>query len=418
EDIVSRYSDLDSGDYWAKKSSTIVCSGPFTLKNMDPDQAGLQLTLQRNYYYRDLSGGKDVAIDKYVKPYRLNMIFKLDSKGRQTAYDYDFNTGELTVEGTKVVLNERADKIQYLADVDMNTSGAVVQDIPNTYSMLLNCRNEVLSDPAVRQALSVSLDRNHIASLLKNAKPATGLVPYGVYYTDLGGKAYRDVAPDVYNTSADTALAKSLLSGKSKGEIKLTYYRAKEGAADVANYIKETWEALGFKVTLDPKGINLFARTILRNNVTLEYDYDIVLLDYQTLATNAFSLLAPYAVPFSGAGKDTKNNNFEDVPGITGYSNSAYDALIEEVYAADSRQAAAEKLTEAEALLAKDSPMITLAFNVDTYIYNKSLLSNIGTTIFGVRDFTNTRMKDYESYKPIETEEEEMSTDEAPQVQE
>ncbi|MBO4229486.1 MAG: hypothetical protein J5938_03945 [Clostridia bacterium] len=107
-----------------------------------------------------------------------------------------------------------------------------------------------------------------------------------------------------------------------------------------------------------------------------------------------------------GASNLTFSRNYT-VAKLKADTASVYESLMHE---------AAAKC--AEALLAKDSPMITLAFNVDTYIYNKSLLSNIGTTIFGVRDFTNTRMKDYESYKPIETEEEEMSTDEAPQVQE
>ena len=403
EDVAGRYNDLDAAEYWAKKSATTLSSGPFCVKNMDTDSTGKSLTLQRNDYYRALDGNKEGKIDKFVTPYRLNMNFGFDAAGRTTAFNYDYTTGAITV--NNINLSTPADQIMYLGDVDMNTEGAIVQDTLSAYSLLINCTNPALSNAKARQALSVALDRNKIAGMLSNTKAATGIVPYGVYYSTLGGEMFRAKAGDVISASADAGKAKSLLSeaGVKSGSISLCYYKGRDGAADVAQYIKETWEALGFSVTLDEKGINQYTKKFQPDPDTGAYDFDVIALDYQTLSTNAYSVLAPFAVPFSGSGKDTAHNDFSDVPSITGYASDAYDAVIEEVFAAATRDEKAAKLVEAEKLLAADSPIIPLVFNVDAYIYNTEMLSKIGSNLYGGRIFTKTKLKNYELYKPVET---------------
>lgn len=403
EDVVGRYSDVSAADYWAKKSATILSSGPFCVKNMDADGVGKSLTLQRNDYYHALDGNKEGKIDKYVKPYRLNMNFGYDADGRTTAYSYDYNTGAVEITGG--TLSTPADQIMYLADVKPDTEGAFVQDTLSAYSLYFNTTaSSVTGNAKVRQALSVALDRNKIAGMLTAAKPATGLVPYGVYYSTLGGEQFRAKAGDAISASANLDKAKSLLkeAGVSSGTITLCYYKAREAAADIMNYVKETWESLGFTVKLDEKGVNQYTTKFYKNDDGI-FDFDVIAYDYQTLATNAFSVLAPFAVPFSGSAKDIENNDFSDCPSMSGYQNEAYDALIEEAYAAESREAMGDKLIEAEKLLMEDSPIIPLVFNVDTYVFNAEVLSKISSNIFGGRVFTLTKMKDYELYEPVVT---------------
>lgn len=403
EDVVGRYSDITSADYWAKKSATTLASGPFCVKNMDPDSAGKTLTLQRNDYYRALDGNKEGKIDKYVTPYRLNMNFGYDAEGRTTAFNYDYTTG--TIEITGGTLNTIDDQILYLADVPETTEGAHVQDTFSAYSLYINCNNGVLSDAKVRQALSVALDRNKIAGMLNATEAATGLVTKPVYATTLGGQTFRELAGDVISPSADEAKAKSLLSeaGVKSGKITYTYYRGRDGAAAVAEYVKSVWEGLGFTVELDEKGINQYTNKLIADPDTGEYDFDVIALDYHSLSTNAFSVLAPFAVPFSGSAKDTSNNDFSDKPSMSGYASDAYDALIEEAYAAETRDAMAAKLVEAEKLLMTDCPIIPLVFNKDTYIYNTEILSKIEPNIQGISIFTKMKMKNFELYEPVET---------------
>ncbi len=403
EDIVGRYADLNSADYWAKKGATTLSSGPFCVKNMDADSAGKSLTLQRNDYYHALDGNKEGKIDKFVKPYRLNMNFGYDAEGRTTAFNYDYTTGSINITGG--TLSTAADQIMYLADVPVGTAGAIEQDTFSTFSLYINTTNKTLSNAKVRQALSLALDRTKIAGMLNTAKPATGLVPDPVYYSALGGDTYRSVAGDVLSVNANVDKAKSLLNeaGVKSGSISLCYYRGREGAAAVMEYVKETWESLGFTVTLDEKGVNQYTKKFTADPDTGAYDFDVIAFDYQTLATNAFSVLAPFAVPFSGSAKNISNNDFSDKPSMSGYQSDAYDALIEDAYAAESRDAMGAKLVEAEKLLMEDSPIIPLVFNVDTYLVNSDVISKIDSNIFGGRVFTNTKMKNYENYKPIDT---------------
>ncbi len=403
EDVVGRYADITSAEYWAKKSATTLASGPFCVKNMDPDSAGKTLTLQRNDYYRALDGNKEGKIDKYVTPYRLNMNFGYDAEGRTTAFNYDYTSGAIEIKGG--TLNTIDDQILYLADVPETTEGAHVQDTFSAYSLYINCNNGVLSEAKVRQALSVALDRNKIAGMLNATEAATGLVTKPVYATTLGGQTFRDLAGDTISPNADEAKAKSLLSeaGVKSGKIKYTYYKGRDGAAAVAEYVKSVWEGLGFSVELDEKGINQYSNKLIADADTGEYDFDVLALDYHSLSTNAFSVLAPFAVPFSGSAKDTAHNDFSDKPSMSGYASDAYDALIEEAYAAETRDAMAAKLVEAEKLLMTDCPIIPLVFNKDTYIYNSEVLSKLSDNIQGISVFTKMKMKDFELYEPVET---------------
>lgn len=403
EDVVGRYADITSADYWAKKSATTLASGPFCVKNMDPDSAGKSLTLQRNDYYRALDGNKEGKIDKYVTPYRLNMNFGYDAEGRTTAFNYDYTTGAIEIKGG--TLNTIDDQILYLADVPETTEGVHVQDTFSAYSLYINCNNGVLSEAKVRQALSVALDRTKIAGMLNATEAATGLVTKPVSATTLGGQSFRDLAGNTVSPTADEAKAKSLLSeaGVKSGKITYTYYRGRDGAAAVAEYVKSVWEGLGFTVELDEKGINQYSNLLIADPDTGEFEFDVYALDFHSLSTNAFSVLAPFAVPFSGSAKDTAHNDFSDKPSMSGYESDAYDALIEEAYAAETRDAMAAKLVEAEKLLMTDCPIIPLVFNKDTYIYNSEILSKIEPNIQGISVFTKMKMKNFELYEPVET---------------
>ena len=55
-----------------------------------------------------------------------------------------------------------------------------------------------------------------------------------------------------------------------------------------------------------------------------EGDFDVIALDYNMLAPNAFAALAPFATEFSGNGVDMSNDNYDPFPHVTGYSDSDY----------------------------------------------------------------------------------------------
>ena len=116
------------------------------------------------------------------------------------------------------------------------------------------------------------------------------------------------------------------------------------------------------------------------------------------LSTDAFSALSQFAVSFSGNGVDMNSENYDLYGHISGYASEDYNALIESAYAEKDRTARAAILHQAEAKLLEDMPVMPIIFLQDAYLYLGEL-SGIGTTYYGTRDFNDTQLKDYMTYK-------------------
>ena len=307
EDVVTRY------DNWATSSSTMVSSGPFAVKNLE---FGKSFTLERNtYYFRDKERDN---LDKFVKPYKINVSFSLDTEEQLAEYEAGnvFYLGDIPVEN-------RADY----------KKSAKVTDVPSIHSYIINSENNVLSKPEVRKALSMALDREAIADLVVFAKPATGFVPSMT--TDKTSKdSFRKNGGDVISSTADLEGAKALLSeAKVKGGSFTISYLDSATEKAIAEYAAEVWGELGFNVKT-----KAFKNTKQFSNAYRDYDYDILAVDYQMLSKDAFNTFASYASSFSGMGIDMQNDNYDVVPHVSGYDSEEYNALIESAYAAADRK--------------------------------------------------------------------------------
>ena len=371
EDVITRY------DNWATSSSTMVASGPFAVKNFT---LGKSVTFERNsYYFRDKD--KD-NLDKYVKPYRINVTF---AKGVDKEFE-KYQNGEIFYLGDIPVENRAEYKKK-----------ANATDIPSVHTYVVNTTNELLSKPAVRKALSMALDREEIAKLVVFAKPATGFVP--AMTTDKTSKdSFRKNGGDVISKKGDIEGAKALLAeaGVKSGSFSISYFENPTEAA-IAEYAKSVWEELGFKVTT-----KALANSKRHSNAYRDRDFDILAIDYQMLSEDAFNYFATFSTAMSGMGIDMQNDNYDPVEHISGYSDEAYDAIIENAYAAENRKAASAYLHEAEAKLAEYMPVIPVVFNQDYYLINKKVINNVSLDYFGGKVFTDLKMKNYEKYLPTE----------------
>jgi len=90
--------------------------------------------------------------------------------------------------------------------------------------------------------------------------------------------------------------------------------------------------------------------------------------------------------------------NYDLYGHISGYASEDYNALIDSAHAEKDRAARATILHEAEAKLLEDMPVIPLVFLQDAYLYVDAL-SGVKTTYYGTRDFNDTQLKDYMTYK-------------------
>lgn len=392
DDGIVQYDENDQMLYdptWATRATMMVTNGPFAIKKMDDESINGTYTLERNKYYR-LKGEDGENELKYVKPHKIIVhyeYFDKDGAGLQGLLD-QLNEGDIFY-----LSNVPLDQIASYKD-DMKIS-----DLFSTHTFMFNRKNELFDSKDVRSALSLALDRNEIVNLTGGInKPATGIVPTPVYNTKYK-TSFRAEQGDAISASADPDTAKSLAKAAKGESIKLVCRDYTINGTDelVAEYAAEKWEALGLNVTV---------KALDREDYMEAYntgDYDIISVDYQSNSTDAIGTLAPFALEYSGAARDTLNNNYDAVPCKAGYVNEAYDALIKEALAlAPYSKERADKLAEAEKLLMDDMALIPLQFYTEYYLSKD--LSGISSSLFGYRIFNKAKLKDYERF--LETIEE------------
>ena len=372
EDVVARYAK--EGTSFGAKVSTMCSNGPFAVKGLEK---GELLILERNvYYFRNTE--KDDALDKYVLPYRLVVNFDADVEENTAA----FENGEIFY-NSEIALSKRADL----------KKKAKISDLLSTHSYIFNTENKLFKDSDVRRGLSMAIDRNAIVDIVTYAEAATGLIPPAVYDKKVGD-SFRKNGGEIIAAAADVSAAKSLI-GKASGKFTITC-RKNDLEVAIAEYCKEAWEALGYKVTVDALSEKAYRKAYVNG------DYDVIAVDYQCLSTDAFGSLAVFAPHFSGMGIDIQNDNYDPISYIPGYNNKAYNELIENAFAEKNRAARSAMLHDAEALLLEDMPIMPLIFNQDAYVVNSKVLSDIGNYYFGYRDFNDLNMKNWRKY--VETE--------------
>lgn len=410
EMIVGRTSD------WAKKPATMVCSGPFLLRRVSYEDATKGLTLERNPYYMrsneyDLQEKLVDPLDKAVTPYRLIVDYTMTDEEIAAAY----NAGE----------------IFYMGDIPLSLRGelakkAAVEDAMSTHTYYLNENIEIggtklFADPAVRQALSLAIDRDAIAEAVVFAKAATGLVPYKVWNADSAKKQFRTEGGALIATSADLSAAKAKLSeakiDASKYSFSISVAAYDDVHVAIAEMVAEAWNALGFKVKVekvkvkvnDEKGTTDEVPTDIRDDEFLERvrvgDYQVAAVDLVAYTTDAFNILAPFAKGFSGQGmdmdmKDENGQPYYVLPThITGFENEAYTAIIDKAFNTVGAANKAAVLHEAEAMLVENMPVIPVIFNQNAKLISKDL-SKVGETYYGVNTFEAVKQKNYKNYIP------------------
>lgn len=428
EDIVAKNSD------WAKKSATIVCSGPFIIRStdygMDPrideENINKELVLERNsYYYRDKL---EDDIDVSVSPYKIKVTYESTPEEQIDLY----NGGTLFFLNY-IALSRRA---EMQSSVTLYDSASSHSYIFNTEALIKKAGSEegvaLFADARVRQALSCAVDRNAIAAQIVYAKPATGIVPHGVFETNTPNVQYRDTAPALINGSADLAKAQSLLAeagvNPSEYTFEVSYRSGKEVHKAIADAVVSAWAGLGFNVTAkeiapivnndeyygeDPQQDicdDVFNETYFYRHPESEKEirsFEVLAVDLVAQSIDAFGVLAPFAVGFTGQGIDFSALNTEesldgdyeyDIPThISGYNSEAYNAKIEEAFAQKDYTARYALLKEAEEILMNDMPVMPIIFNQQARLVSDEL-SKVKFDWLGFADFRDTMLDNFERF--------------------
>ncbi len=356
EDVVAKATD------WSSNTSILVCNGPFVVRTFLP---GKSLILERNiYYFRNI---EDDPLTKYVIPYRLAINFAITPEEQLALYEDD---GKL-VFNSELPLSRRA---EYADKV-------TVRDTLSECVYLFNTRKAPFDKPEVRRALSLAIDRKAIADKIVFATPAEGLITKGVFENGYKGKQqFRDVGGAILSSSADLATAKSLLqqAGVSGGDITITI-RNNEVDIATADMVAAAWGQLGFNVTVRKLGFELYKENeydLVADQFKNAYaagDFDVMAVDLTMFSTDPFGNLASFALEFSGGALDLASGNFDLAPGVTGFNNADYNAIIAQAFEEKDLAKRSEILHNAEKMLLELAPVAPIFVYQDAYIVGEDL---------------------------------------------
>ena len=230
-----------NGDAWCTEPDTYVCNGPYMITEWTPSE---RIVLSKNPNY---VGGWDSS--KIVSD-TITLLLLEDSSAAYAAY----NSGE-----AQLVKDVPTDEIPSLTRAE-DGGDFYLDEIMGTYYISLNDQKEPFTDPNVRKAMSLAIDRDYVANTIMQGiyTPATALVGPGIvdnegYFMDNanGGKPY---IGDDYEANLEEAKQLMAEAGYPDGEgFPVVEYSANDAGyhIPVAEYVQQAWGELGITVNIN-----------------------------------------------------------------------------------------------------------------------------------------------------------------------
>jgi oligopeptide transport system substrate-binding protein len=354
QDIIQK-----AGDQWTFSPSTYISNGPYRLKEWVHNS---YLLFEKNpNYYAPVADGPD------------NLRFALMDD--DNAHLAGFKSGELDFIETVPV-----DEIPTLL-----ASGELkIADYLGTYFVSINTQKAPFTDPRVRKAFTLVIDRNYIINQITRTgqKPASGFVPAGMADAAGAGSDFRKTGGDYYSINPadyekNVAEAKRLLAeaGYPNGAgfpVVEYIYNTNDAHRAIAEALQDMWRTtLGVTVTLSNQDWAVFLDT--RKNGDYSIARDGWIGDYN----DPINFLDMF---LTGGG----NNNSQ-------YKNPEYDRLIAAAKGTAVQADRMRYLHQAEDLLVgADYAVGPIYFYTQTYMMNPAL-SGMYYTPLGYFFFTNVK---------------------------
>lgn len=334
---------VEGNEEWTYDPATYVGNGPYKMKEWSHNAYILTEKNEEYYDYEKLG------------PETIRFTLLDDANAMLAAY----KSGEL-----QFIEEVPTDEIaNYLASGEME-----IADYIGTYYVCFNTEDEVFSDPRIRKAFSLAIDRNYIVENVTQTGevPATGFVPSGVYdaegsagddFRTVGGEYY-SVDPADYEKNCEEARELLAEAGYPGGEGFPTVeymYNTDDRHKAIGEALQNMWQTvLGVNVTLNNQDWNVFLQT------RKDGDYQI--------ARNGW--IADYNDPCSFLDMwytDGGNNDAQ-------YSNKEYDALIDAAKATSVQADRMKAFHEAEDLMmGTDSVHAPIYFYTQKYMLDDSI---------------------------------------------
>ena len=289
--------------------------------------------LRKNENYWD---AENVTLQK------INYRYILDTSTALTAYE----SGE--VDGVRSIPSSD------YARLKAENAGVKVETSYGTVYYDINCAKEPFNNPLVRKALCLAIDRealiNNVAQV--EAQPAYSFLAPG-YVVD--GKDITEGRSDYgLSSTADVEGAKAALeeAGYPNGEglptVQLSFY-SDDNVKKIAEAIAEMWENnLGIQVEVTSADWAVFYDAVQAG------DYDVAAMGWSADYVNPMSFL-----PLLYTG-DVSNNVF--------YSNTDYDAVVDQIKVEKDPAKFAELVMQADEIASNEYPVLPLYYKSNSYL--------------------------------------------------
>lgn len=324
-------------DAWATDPATYVGNGPYKLVEWVHDS---YMLYEKNENYWDVDS---------LGPDALQFVLMSDPGSQLAAYE----TGELLM-----IDDIPTDEIAALsANSDFYKEGQL-----GTYYVSYNTQNEYLSNPLVRKALTLAIDREYICEEIGQAGqvPAGAFAAMGLSDADVT-KEFREVGGDYYDPydyEGNLELAKQALAeaGYPNGEgLPVFEYLYNEGGQHdvIGQALQSMWAEIGVNVEL----VSQEWATFLNTRKNGEYD----------IARNGW--LGDYNDPISFLDMWITGGGNNDAQ----WSNTDYDALISQVKASSDQAERMQLMHEAEDIIFDEWMLGPIFYYVDLYMVKDSV---------------------------------------------
>ncbi len=331
-----------NGEQWSLKPETYVSNGPLKMIDWVP---GSHVTFSKNENYWNA--------DK-VTLNTLKFVLMEDSNAAYSAY----RTGEVAM--IKDVPTEEIPSLKGKEEFHVE---------PNVGVSYLDFNNqkEPFTNPDVRKALSLAIDRDYVSNTVMQGigAPAGNFVPQGVsdaeegtYFEDVTRKNNGGDFFNIKDHKADLAKAKELLAkagypdGKGFPVVEYMTNDAGHNKA-VAEYLQSCWKELGVNMDIKIVEWGTFAPTRRAGDYLTARD--AWSLDYDD-PSNLLNLM-----------KSTSGNNNAQ------YKNPELDKLLDEANATLDVKEHYAKLHEAENMILEDAAIAPLNYRNEFWLQNPKL---------------------------------------------
>ena len=328
-----------NGDAWATKPESYVCNGPFYIAEWVPSS---YILFKKNPNYREA--------DK-IKLDSIKLLLIEDANAAYAAYQNDEAMMIKDVPTAEIKALKGNEEFH-------------IEPILGTYYVSLNDSLDQFSDPKVRMALSLAIDRKYMAETLTEGvySPATNFIGTGAtdwddsFFMDNanGGKPYIDVEDHEGNLKKAKDLLAEAGYPNGEGFPPINYSTNDAGYHKVfAEYIQQAWKELGLTVNVDV--VEWASFTPMRRAGDYEISRNGWVMDYND-ASNMLDLF--YSTNGNNDGK---------------YNNPEFDALMDKAAAEVDPETRSGYLHQAEDLMMEDAACIPIAFYNDFYLQNSKI---------------------------------------------